>query len=71
MPCTKPSDPTFAGRNSPLNSQWYAVCYSLNYHWSVISVFERFFGLIIVFSRGCSAGNVAAVSQPAFAGHTQ
>lgn len=67
----EPGDPAFAGRNFPLNSQWYAVCYSLAEYWSVILAFERIFGLIIVFSTGCLARKVVAVLQPAFAGHTQ
>gem|GEM_PF-2313235 len=32
-----------------MNSQWYAVCYSLTDYWSVISAFEWVFGLIIDF----------------------
>jgi hypothetical protein len=55
MSGSEPGDPAFAGRNFPLNSQWYAVCYSLAEYWSVISAFEQAFGLIIVFSRDCSA----------------
>lgn len=71
MSGSEPGDTAFAGRIFPLNSQWYAVCYSLAQYWSVILAFERFFGLIIVFSRDCLARNVVAVLQPAFVGHTQ
>jgi len=54
-----------------LNSQWYAVCYSLSDYWSVISAFEWVFGLIIDFFERLFGGNVVAVLQPAFAGHNQ
>jgi hypothetical protein len=46
-------DPAFAGRICPLNSQWYAVCYSLAWYWTVILAFERILGVIIVFFRDC------------------
>jgi hypothetical protein len=63
--------PLVIGRNCPLNSQWYAVCYSLSDYWSVISAFEWVFGLIIDFFERLFGGNVVAVLQPAFAGHNQ